>query len=69
MALGYAAIALVVLAVFLPVAMVWQQRRSALTQGYQVRGGNTGLAIAALSGAVIIGAQLLQMVGIVPAIG
>lgn len=69
MALGYAAIALVVLAVFLPVAMVWQQRRSALKQGYQVRGGNVGLAIAALFGVVIVSAQLLQMVGLVPAIG
>ncbi|MFC3033767.1 aromatic amino acid transport family protein [Pseudoalteromonas fenneropenaei] len=69
MALGYAAIALVVLAIFLPVAMVWQQRKANASSSYQVKGGNMGLALAALSGVAIIGAQLLQMVGVVPAIG
>ncbi|KZN33360.1 aromatic amino acid transport family protein [Pseudoalteromonas luteoviolacea] len=68
MALGYAAIALVVLAIFLPVAMVWQQRKEN-TSGYQVRGGNLGLACAGLCGVLIISAQCLQMFGFIPALG
>ncbi len=68
MALGYAAIALVVLAVFLPVAMVYRKRQSEHT-GYAVSGGNVGLAIAGLCGVLIIGAQGLQMAGVIPAIG
>ncbi|MBB1295116.1 aromatic amino acid transport family protein [Pseudoalteromonas sp. SR41-4] len=68
MALGYAAIALVVLAVFLPVAMVYKQRSSD-KGGYTVRGGNFGLAVAALCGVLIISAQGMQMAGLIPAIG
>jgi tyrosine-specific transport protein len=70
MALGYAAIALVVLAVFLPVAMVYKQRASTSTNtGYKVRCGRTGLLIAALCGVLIITAQFMQMSGVIPAIG
>ena len=71
MALGYAAIALVVLAVFLPTAMVFKQRkqRQASNEDYQVRGGNSALLLAALSGVLIISAQFLQMFGMIPAIG
>lgn len=69
MALGYAAIALVILAVFLPVAMVWRQRRVNEFDGYSVKGGTIGLMVAALSGVLIIAAQGLQMVGVLPQIG
>ena len=69
MALGYAAIALVILAVFLPVAMVWRQRKASNADGYSVKGGNWGLAIAGLFGGLIITAQGLQMAGVLPAIG
>lgn len=69
MALGYAAIALVVLAVFLPVAMVYKQRNQADKTGYTVRGGNIGLGLAALCGVLIISAQGMQMAGLIPAIG
>ncbi len=69
MALGYAAIALVVLAVFLPVAMVYKQRSSNDHNGYTVRSGNIGLALATLCGMLIIAAQGLQMTGLIPAIG
>jgi len=70
-ALGYAAIALVVLAIFLPVTMVWVQRkqREHLLDDYRVKGGVPALAIAAILGVGIIGAQVMQMAGIVPAIG
>ncbi|MEM5552057.1 amino acid permease [Pseudoalteromonas sp. NEC-BIFX-2020_002] len=70
MALGYAAIALVVLAVFLPVTMVYKQRNSNNNRkGYTVRGGNIGLMVAGLCGVLIISAQGLQMAGLIPAIG
>ena len=70
MALGYAAIALVVLAIFLPVAMVWKQRRCSSTpDGYQVIGGTPALAFVAVMGVLIISAQGLQMLGVIPAVG
>ena len=70
MALGYAAIALVILAVFLPVIMVHKQRHStSVKAGYKVRSGNAGLVVAALCGVIIIAAQFLQMAGIIPSIG
>ncbi|QYJ80265.1 aromatic amino acid transport family protein [Shewanella acanthi] len=60
-ALGFASIALVILAVFLPVAMVWAQRRhrdeAQLPRGYRVTGGKPALLLAAVSGVMIIAAQ------------
>ena len=62
-ALGYAAIALVILAIFLPVTMVWVQRQTRdkanLPQGYRVAGGKLGLLLAIVCGVAVIGAQLL----------
>ncbi len=70
-ALGYAAIALVILAIFLPVAMVWQQRKTLTTEmkSYQVKGGQSALIVAATCGLVIISAQFMQMFGVIPAVG
>jgi len=75
MALGYAAIALVILAIFLPVLMVWKQRRKTLDTAiqsgvnmYQVRGGKVALTTAAVLGVFIISAQFMQMLGMVPVI-
>ncbi|MGI2260796.1 aromatic amino acid transport family protein [Shewanella sp. GXUN23E] len=71
MALGYAAIALVMLAIFLPVAMVWRRRANessktsaktgngTATGAYKVKGGTPALVIALLMGLGIIAAQLL----------
>ena len=59
MALGYAAIALVVLAIFLPVAMVYKQRTTSSKTGYKVKSGNVGLGIAAICGITIIAAQFM----------
>jgi len=67
-ALGYAAIALVILAIFLPVAMVSKQRK-AQTSGYRVVGGNVTLVLASLMGCVIIASQFLQMANVIPAVG
>ncbi|WP_448547865.1 aromatic amino acid transport family protein [Thalassotalea fusca] len=71
MALGYASIALVVLAVFLPVAMVWVQRQSTelYQEGYRVKGGRPALVAVTGCGILIIGAQCAQMLGYIPAIG
>jgi len=68
-ALGYAAIALVILAIFLPVAMACKQRRTNDSQGYQVAGGSLTLSLATVFGVVIIAAQFMQMAGIIPAVG
>ena len=57
MALGYAAIALVILAVFLPVAMVYKSRQVS-QEGYRAAGGNTSLVVCFLAGMIIIVAQL-----------
>lgn len=67
-ALGYAAIALVILAIFLPVAMVSKQRK-AQASGYRVSGGNVTLVLASLMGCLIITAQFLQMADVIPAVG
>ncbi|BDM63258.1 amino acid permease [Shewanella sp. NFH-SH190041] len=55
--LGFAAIPLVVMIIFLPIAMARRQRRMG-THGYQVQGGNAFLALSALCGVVIVIAQL-----------
>lgn len=71
MALGYAAIALVILAIFLPVAMVKAQRKQQSDdgEGYRVKGGTPALIMATGAGIVIISAQFLQMAGLIPAVG
>ncbi|MCK8046067.1 tyrosine transporter TyrP [Shewanella sp. 1CM18E] len=68
-ALGYAAFALVILAIFLPVAMVSAQRKQLGIEGYQVKGGKLGLTVATLAGVLIISVQLLQMFNLLPAVG
>lgn len=70
MALGYAAIALAVLAIFLPLVMVARVRRQANSNDYyQVMGGTPALAITGVVGILIVGAQLLITVGVLPSLG
>lgn len=70
MALGYAAIALAVLAIFLPLMMVSRVRRQG-KEGtyYQVMGGTPALAITGMVGILIVGAQLLITIGVLPSLG
>lgn len=68
-ALGYAAIALTILAVFLPVAMVWAKRKQNYTDDYVVIGGKIGLVVAFTMGCLIILSQVLQMLGIITSVG
>ncbi|OOF10463.1 MULTISPECIES: tyrosine transporter TyrP [Salinivibrio] len=59
-ALGYAAIALVILAVVLPVLMVRKARQTVSTDNhYQVIGGNLGLSLAMVGGIAVVVAQFM----------
>ena len=68
-ALGYAAVALVILAVFIPVALVWRVRQQHMEEPYQVAGGTPALVAATLTGCLIIIAQLGIVTGQLPSIG
>ncbi|MGF1906980.1 aromatic amino acid transport family protein [Aliivibrio salmonicida] len=59
MALGYAAIALVILALFLPVALVVSARKVHTGSHYQVASNNLGLIVAVILGVTIIGCQIV----------
>lgn len=68
MALGYAAIALSILALLLPSAMAFKSR--ALNQRkYQVLGGALGLSLVFICGIIVIGVQLGIVFNILPNIG
>ncbi|KQA17966.1 aromatic amino acid transport family protein [Vibrio metoecus] len=69
MALGYAAIALAILAIFLPLVMVVKVRQQATDQHYQVTGGNMTLILTGLVGLLIISAQIFITIGVLPALG
>ncbi|MGX9461358.1 aromatic amino acid transport family protein [Shewanella sp. A14] len=56
--LGFAAIPLVVMIIYLPITMALKQRSQQL-DGYQVSGGRLGLIIAGLLGTLIVVAQLM----------
>ncbi|BDH45382.1 tyrosine transporter TyrP [Salmonella enterica subsp. enterica serovar Choleraesuis] len=66
MALGYAAIALAVLALLLPACLVWRSRQMHPKQGYRVWGGKLMLGIIFISGLGIIAIQLLLAAGMLP---
>lgn len=74
MALGYAAIALAILAVFLPVAMVKKARSSTVetkshSVHYQVGGGKAALTLVTFCGVLIVGAQFMITLGYLPSLG
>ncbi|OLQ84970.1 tyrosine transporter TyrP [Vibrio ponticus] len=68
-ALGYAAIALAILAIFLPVVMVLKARTAYTDANYQVAGGKAGVMACAFAGVIIVSAQLLITAGVLPALG
>ena len=72
MALGYAAIALTILAIFLPVVMVIKVRNQEQYNGenqYQVKGGKVALTMTAAIGLMIITSQVFISLGILPSLG
>ena len=65
-----------ILAIFLPVIMVWKQRGASPTntcsdsnKNYQVKGGKPALITVMCFGAVIVIAQVLQVAGVIPKVG
>lgn len=74
MALGYAAIALTILAIFLPIVMVIKVRSNQVFQSqggtqYQVRGGKLALTMTATIGLMIVTSQIFISLGVLPALG
>lgn len=69
MALGYAAIALAILAIFLPVVMIMKTRANNQAAAYQVAGGRLGIVFCSVSGLFIVLAQCLITAGVLPALG
>ncbi|CAM2930656.1 aromatic amino acid transport family protein [Vibrio ordalii] len=74
MALGYAAIALTILAIFLPIVMVIKVRSNQVFQlqggtQYQVRGGKLALTMTATIGLLIVTSQIFISLGVLPALG
>lgn len=70
LALGYAAIALVVLALFFPVVLVKHARKTLKTdQNYQVLGGDGALLVTSLVGVSIILIQIALVLGVIPSLG
>lgn len=68
-ALGYAAIALTVLAIFLPVAMVNKVRKQSPQRAYRVAGGQVSLMLTSGVGVLIVAAQILISLGVLPSLG
>ncbi|KJR24873.1 tyrosine transporter TyrP [Vibrio navarrensis] len=68
-ALGYAAIALTVLAIFLPVAMVNKVRKQSPQRAYRVVGGQVSLMLTGGVGVLIVAAQILISLGVLPSLG
>ncbi|MBH9738797.1 aromatic amino acid transport family protein [Vibrio navarrensis] len=68
-ALGYAAIALTVLAIFLPVAMVNKVRKQNPQRAYRVAGGQVSLLLTGGVGVLIVAAQILISFGVLPSLG
>ncbi|EOU2461792.1 aromatic amino acid transport family protein [Vibrio navarrensis] len=68
-ALGYAAIALTILAIFLPVAMVNKVRKQNPQRAYRVAGGQVSLLLTSGVGVLIVTAQILISIGLLPSLG
>ncbi|OBT06951.1 amino acid permease [Shewanella sp. UCD-FRSSP16_17] len=60
--LGFAAIPLVVMIIFLPIAMALKQRKAQMG-GYEVAGGSLALGVTGLLGVMIVLAQLMVALG------
>ncbi len=63
MALGYAGVALAVLALIIPSLLTWQSRKHNPQAGYRVKGGRPALVVVFLCGIAVIGVQFLLRQG------
>ena len=69
MALGYAGVALAVLALIIPSLLAWHSRKQNPQAGYRVRGGRPALVLVFTCGIVVIGVQFLIAAGLLPEVG
>lgn len=69
MALGYAGVALAVLALLLPSLLVWKSRQQHPDPGYRVWGGKPLLALVFACGIGVILVQFLIVAGLLPEVG
>ncbi|WP_137848871.1 tyrosine transporter TyrP [Enterobacter sp. 2VL] len=69
MALGYAGVALSVLALLLPSLLAWKSREQHPQQGYRVAGGKPLLYLVFACGVAIILVQFLIVAGLLPEVG
>jgi len=69
MALGYAGVALAVLALLLPSLLVWQSRKHHATGDYRVPGGKPALCLVFACGIAIILVQFGIAAGLLPEVG
>lgn len=69
MALGYAGVALAVLALVIPSLLAWRSRKALAQGGYRVAGGTPALVVIFLFGVMVIGIQFLIATGMLPEVG
>ncbi|CBG88713.1 tyrosine transporter TyrP [Citrobacter rodentium] len=69
MALGYAGVALAVLALIIPSLLAWRSRKQNPQAAYRVPGGRPALALVFLCGIAVIGVQFSIAAGLLPEVG
>ncbi|WP_024555648.1 tyrosine transporter TyrP [Franconibacter pulveris 1160] len=69
MALGYAGVALAILALIIPALLVWKSREQTPRQPWRVAGGKPLLALVVTCGVGIIAIQALMAAGLLPEVG
>lgn len=69
MALGYAGVALAILALVIPSLLVWKSRQHHAVPGYRVAGGKPLLAVVFVCGIAVIVIQALIAAGALPEVG
>ena len=69
MALGYAGVALAVLALLIPSLLAWQSRKHTPQSGYCVRGGKPALLLVLFCGVAVIAIQCGIAAGVLPEVG
>ena len=69
MALGYAGVALAVLALLIPSMLAWQSRKHNPQANYHVAGGAPALALVFLCGIVVMAVQFSIAAGLLPEVG
>jgi len=69
MALGYAGVALAVLALLIPFLLAWQSRKHSPQSNYRVRGGKPALLLVLFCGLAVIAIQCGIAAGVLPEVG